>query len=171
MRMLLMFVMLCCSIFLGIQGEVVMAEEPPKPPVILYLFWGEGCPHCEDEREFLQKIRKEYPDLEMRWFEIWNHPEFAKLADALAKAHNIKATSVPITLIGDWNMVGFQTPETTGAQMLDQVDACLKNGCKDVLDSLGPQVVVEKIRAEAAKNAPEDWEYFPAATAKKDEQK
>ena len=108
-------------------------------------------------------MRKEYPDIEMRWFEIWNHPEFAKLADALAKAHNIKATSVPITLIGDWHIIGFDGPENVGAQLLAQLDRCVKNGCQDALDSLGPQAIVEKIRSEAAKNEPQAWEYFPAA--------
>jgi thiol-disulfide isomerase/thioredoxin len=53
------------------------ASEHP----ILYLFWGDGCSHCEEEKEFLKLLYKQFPELEMRWFEIWEHPEFAKLAD------------------------------------------------------------------------------------------
>ncbi|GAK52626.1 hypothetical protein ANT_03440 [Candidatus Moduliflexus flocculans] len=156
-------VMLGCSVAWLPQES--RAEEK-KPRTIFYLFWGDGCPHCEKEREFLFKIRKDYPEVEMRWFEIWNHPEYAKLADALSKTYKLKAVSVPMTFIGDWNVIGFQSAETTGVQIMQQLDKCANEGCKDTLDLLGPRADVEKIREEAAKQAPTDWELFPVAVPK-----
>ena len=100
----------------------------------------------------------------MRWFEVWEHPEFAKLADAIRKAHGVKVTSVPMTFIGDWNLVGFRSADSTGIQIIEQIEKCVQDRCKDVLDVLGPNRTVAKIRDEVAKNAPDDWELFPASS-------
>ncbi len=162
---LILVMMLGCGSVLLLPQE--SRAEEKKPPTLLYMFWGDGCPHCEKEREFLNQIRKDFPEVEMRWFEIWNHPEYAKLADELRKAYNLKAVSVPMTFIGDWNLIGFQSAEVTGPQILEQLDKCTKNACKDALDLLGPRADVEKIRAEAAQNAPKDWELFPATLKEK----
>lgn len=163
--MVVMIMMLGCS--LAWPSRKSDAEDK-KPQTILYLFWGDGCPHCEKEREFLFKIRKDYPEVEMRWFEIWNHPEYAKLADALSKAYKLKGVSVPMTFIGDWSVIGFQSAEVTGVQIMEQLNKCAKEGCKDALDLLGPRADVEKIREDAAKHTPEDWELFPVAAPKEE---
>ena len=146
---------------LGLNGvQPVLAAETP----ILYFFWGDGCPHCEEEKEFLEILREEYPQLEMRWFEVWDHPQFAKLADALRKAYGEKISSVPMTVIGNWMIIGFRSYEETGTQIAEQVKACLQKGCRDALDRIGPLMIVAKIRDEIAKNAPQEWEYYPATT-------
>ena len=143
------------------MAQVVQAAEPP----VLYLFWGEGCPHCEDEKAFLKQLQQHYPALEMRWFEVWNHPEFAQLANLISKAYNVKAASVPMTFLGDWTLTGFRSVETSGEQIRQQLETCLQHGCIDALDKLGPQQLVLKIRSEAADNAPQGWEHFPSQTS------
>ncbi len=136
---------------------------------ILYLFWGEGCPHCAEEKEFLKLLYQQYPELEMRWFEIWDHPEFAKLADALRESYEEKITSVPMTFLGDRAIIGFLSYEETGIQIQEQVKACLEQDCRDALDLItSHQPVVTKIKEEAAKNEPEDWELFPASPRKQE---
>lgn len=138
---------------------------------ILYLFWGDGCPHCEEEKEFLDIIKEEYPHVEMRLFEVWDHPEFAKLADAMRKAYDLKTSSVPMTFLGDWNHVGFNSFETTGVEMTSQIEQCLAQGCPDALDRLGPHSMVPKIREEAANNAPDGWDLHRAVSAEEDPSK
>jgi len=36
----------------------------------LYLFWTEGCPHCKEEKEFLQKLLNSNDDLHLHSFEV-----------------------------------------------------------------------------------------------------
>ena len=146
------------SALFSLQTPLMAAENSP----VLYLFWGDGCPHCEKEKEFLEDLHKRYPDIEMRWFEVWEHPKYAKLVDTIRKAAGIKTASVPMTFIGNWNIVGFRSAETTGVKIIDKIEQCLKDGCKDVFDTLGPQLIVEEIRSDIAKGEIEDWEYFPA---------
>src|SRR5690606_24940897 len=37
----------------------------------LVLFWGDGCPHCAAEKEWLEQAREDYPDLEVHEYEVW----------------------------------------------------------------------------------------------------
>jgi thiol-disulfide isomerase/thioredoxin len=155
-RILLVVVMLGCF-----NAYAANAADHP----ILYLFWGEGCPHCEAEKAFLTEMQADYPQLEMRWFEVWDHPEFAQLANALGKAYNIKATSVPLTFLGSWGNIGFLSSEITGVEISNQLKTCLSQGCPDALDKLGPQQIVTRIRDEAANKTAQGWELYPSASA------
>ena len=147
-----------CLILTFTLSQTRASEHP-----ILYLFWGEGCPHCADEKEFLKLLQQQYPALEMRWFEVWDHPEFAKLADQLRKAYQEKLSGVPMTILGDQFMLGFISYEETGVQIAEQVKACLQQSCPDALEKIKPQSIVTKIRDEAARNKPEGWTLYPAA--------
>lgn len=141
-------------------GSAAAAEEPP----ILYLFWGEGCPHCEHEREFLEEFHQQYPQVELRLFETWQNREFANFANEVRKAYQIKGASVPLTVMGDWHMVGFSGSGNYSQQIIAQTETCLQQGCPDVLDKLGPIAIVNRIRQEAAANAPNGWERYPAVS-------
>ena len=50
--------------FLLIPIKAFAAEE-----VDVYLFYGEGCPHCEAEEEFLDEIKEEY-NLNINTYEV-----------------------------------------------------------------------------------------------------
>jgi glutaredoxin len=151
-----------CLIAFGLSlvvlQEIIAAEHP-----ILYFFWGDGCPHCEKEKEFLFVLQEKYPELEMRWFETWKHPEFSQLADMMRKAYDIKTSSVPMTFLGDWDHTGYSSDESTGMQIEEQVVSCIQQGCIDALSKLGPSNIAWLITDQAAKNTPLGWDLFPAA--------
>jgi len=131
---------------------------------ILYFFWGDGCPHCEKEKEFLKKLQAKHPELEMRWFEVWNHPEFSKLVDTMRQAYGVKQSSVPMTFVGRWTHTGYISDEETGKQIEEQVVACIQHECIDALEMIGPQNIAGTIRDEATRKKPGGWELY-AATA------
>ena len=149
-----------------ISGLVPLAEAADAP--VLYLFWGDGCPHCEKEKEFLHELQQRYPQLEMRWFETWEHQELKNLADAIRKAYAIERASVPLTVLGNWTVIGFVSPEESGVQIEEQVIQCLANGCIDAIDKLGPHRLAAKVKADIAIGKPDGWEWFPASQAKKE---
>ena len=156
-RALISLLSLMVVVFSGMLAHPISAADHP----ILYLFWGEGCPDCEEEKGFLQELQKNYPQLELRWFDIGNRPEFVELATLLCQAYDIKAASVPLTFLGNWGHIGFQQRETTGSQIAAQVEICVQQGCRDALDTLGPRQIVLNIRNEAALNIPAGWELYP----------
>ena len=88
--------------------------------VNLYLFHGKECPHCEEEREWLENIKKDYADsLNVYLFEVWHDSDNRKLMDEVRKIFDIKKSSVPLTVIGDEYYVGFST--YTGTSMENKI--------------------------------------------------
>jgi hypothetical protein len=143
-------------VFSGALGPSLLAADHP----ILYLFWANGCPECEAEKEVLHDLQTAYPQLELRWFDVAARPEFVELAILLSERQNLKATGVPLTFLGTWGQVGFD--ETTGAQIEAQVKICLQQGCQDALLAAGPRQLALNIRNEADLKIPAGWELYPA---------
>lgn len=151
------------SLIAFVCSSVLIQNVQAANHPILYFFWGDGCPHCEDEKKFLQPLHQKYPELEMRWFETWKHPQFAAFADKMRQSYNITSSSVPMTFIGNWATTGFRTTETSGAEIEKQVIACLQNGCIDPVTKLIPHQIAVTVMEQAAANAPVDWEIYPAS--------
>lgn len=76
--------------------------------VNLYLFHGDGCPHCRDEKNWLDGIKREYKNkLNVYYFEVWYNADNVKLMDKVKKEFNIKESGVPLTIIGGKYFSGF----------------------------------------------------------------
>lgn len=91
---------------------VARAETPA-----LTFFYGKECPHCEDEIKFLDNLKKEVPDLEIKMFEVWHDEENQKIFLETADRLGIKELAVPLTIVGDKYLVGFDTPENYGQKI------------------------------------------------------
>lgn len=82
--------------------------EVEEEKINLYLFRGEGCPHCAEEEKWLKTIKEDYKDyLNIYEFEVWNEPENAKLMDQAKKEFKVTSTGVPFTVVGNDYFVGF----------------------------------------------------------------
>ncbi len=98
----------------------------------LYLFWGDGCPHCHDEREFLEGLKSKYPSLRIEAYETWNNASNSELFSDMAETYGFQARGVPTTFIGEDYWVGFS--EGIGAELELKVRQCAENGiCEDAL--------------------------------------
>lgn len=76
--------------------------------VNLYLFWGDGCPHCAEEKKFLKSIENEYGDLfNIYEFEVWHNEENEKIMKEFGMAMEDTLTGVPYTIIGKESIKGF----------------------------------------------------------------
>ncbi len=74
---------------------------------IVYFFWGRGCPHCEEEKKFLDGLERAQPSLEIREYEVWYHRENAGLLAAMLRAHGVPPSGVPVTFVDDQLFSGF----------------------------------------------------------------
>lgn len=101
----------------------------------VYLFYGDGCPHCAKEELFLADLKKEdkYKDLQVMKFEVWKDAKNAELLKRTAKQMNLKVSGVPLTVIGSRSIVGFDGALTTGEQIKLLIG---QEGQKDVVASL-----------------------------------
>jgi glutaredoxin len=109
-----------------------ITSENKRKDVDIFLFWGEGCPHCKEEKAFLNKLRQTYPSIKIHDFEVWYNEENAKKLESFAKAYGIKATGVPVTFIGENSFIGFS--ENTMKELQETIQKCIYSECINPLD-------------------------------------
>ena len=97
--------------------------------VEIYFFWGQGCPHCAQEKPFLEELKQKYPELIVKEFEVYYNRENQELFQKIAQAYKTSIQGVPTTFIGKDFVVGFGTKETTGKQIENLIQNCLTNIC------------------------------------------
>jgi cytochrome c biogenesis protein CcdA len=76
--------------------------------VDLYFFHGNGCPHCAEEKIFLDAMAEKYGDqFVVHGYELWDHPENAPILESFAAAFEFEPSGIPVTFIGNQYWVGF----------------------------------------------------------------
>ncbi len=110
----------------------------PENKVIIYFFWGDGCPHCANAKPFLEELEKTYPQVEVRAYEVWYVDENQELLKKMAATHGFEATAVPTFFIGNQYWVGYN--EVIKAQIENAVNACLVSVCPDPGTGIDPNI-------------------------------
>ena len=94
-------------IFLLFNIGAVYAQEK----ACVYLFYGQGCPHCEKAISYIESIEEKYPNLDFKQF---NAATESELLYKLYRKYNVPESiegipvwgSVPILFIGDKYLFG-----------------------------------------------------------------
>jgi glutaredoxin len=122
--------------------------EPPYKPVSvkIYFFWGKGCPHCAEEKQFLNELKQQYPFLEIQDYEVWYDKENAALLVKMAEAYKLTTSGVPVTFIGKQGIVGFS--QHTREELEHLIPRCISEPCIDpyviLAGKVPPQTATEE---------------------------
>ncbi len=121
---------------LTILAIVLLTFTSPRPvtaqegnPVVIYMFWGEGCPHCAAAKPYFEDLANKHPEIELRFYEIYNSAENQEKFVKMAEAFGFEAYGVPTIFIGDRYWEGYA--ETLQPEIEGVINACIENGCKD----------------------------------------
>lgn len=98
-------------------------------PVVIYMFWGDGCPHCAKAKPFLEDLAKQYPLVELRFFEVWYNETNQGYFQKMSAAFGFEPQGVPTIFIGDKHWIGYA--ESLNEEITNTVTTCLTNGCPD----------------------------------------
>ena len=102
------------------EEEAVVTAAPAK--VSIYLFRGEGCPHCAEAEAYFDSMKEQYGEqFRVYDFEVWYDKENSALMETVASARGQEVDGVPYILIGDKSWNGFN--EELGAEMMAEVTA------------------------------------------------
>lgn len=74
--------------------------------VDVILFYGESCPHCEAEMEFLESIEEKY-NLNIIKYEVWGSSENMELLREALEVRDYSYMGVPVTIVGEKLFVGY----------------------------------------------------------------
>ena len=81
-----------------------------------------GCPHCEAAKIFLDELRREQPSLHIALHDIAEDPTARERLITLVQERGITTVGVPTFLVGTELIIGFQSSETTGAEIRAKLD-------------------------------------------------
>lgn len=112
------FVAVLLLLLLGFGTEVHAAGPPPD----LEVFVRSGCPHCEAAELFLRDLRLERPSLRVLIRDVAGDADALERLKSLAAKRGVTGVGVPAFLIGTELIVGFLSPETTGAEIRAGLD-------------------------------------------------
>jgi cytochrome c biogenesis protein CcdA/thiol-disulfide isomerase/thioredoxin len=126
---------LLCTLFVGLwlwssPPAVAAAPAQSEAPVIIYFFWGDGCPHCNTAKPFLADLAKQYPNVVVRDYEVWHVEANREPFIRMTAKFGFEPTAVPTIFIGDRYWIGYA--EVPYAQEIEAtVAACAATGCPD----------------------------------------
>jgi len=109
------------------NSEAIVQQDSSQ--IVIYFFWGDGCPHCAKAKPFLSKLEKNNPRVEVKDFEVWNSQENADLLQKFAAGFGFEAKFVPTIFIGEKSWQGYS--DEVQAEIQATVDEYLVSGYVD----------------------------------------
>ena len=110
----------------------------------IYLFYGDKCPHCAEEEEFLEKYLNENQDINLVKYEVWNSQDNRDLLVKVQDEINNHISGVPYLVIGEKAIVGYLNG-TTDEQIKNTIDDYRSKKKKiDVIESINKGEHIEK---------------------------
>ncbi len=114
-----LFIILLAALLLLAAAPALRAQA--AEPVVITMFWGDGCPHCAKAKPFLEDLANRYPQVELRLYEVWHSEENMALFQQMAGEYGFEVHGVPTIFIGDQHWEGFN--DTIANQIEDVVKA------------------------------------------------
>ena len=100
-KRILLTACLCLTLF------CFLPQAKAANSVDLYLFYGDGCPHCAHEKEFLSSIQDKYPNLSIHSYETWYNEQNIQKLENVGTYLNKDISGVPFTIVGDRTFTGY----------------------------------------------------------------
>lgn len=94
-----------------------------KDKLNIYIFWGDGCPHCKHLAEFLGEKQSEIGDkISLYTFEVWKDKNNLAFLKSFGKFLGENPKGVPYIIIGNKTYSGFsETDEETKQEIIDLI--------------------------------------------------
>ena len=105
----------------------------PVKALNVYLFYGDGCPHCAKEKEYLNELKETY-DIDLKFYEVWYDEDNVDLLNRVQDALDAESNYVPYTVIGDNHFVGFN--DDTKTQIKKAINECTEKNCDDIVSKV-----------------------------------
>lgn len=112
--------------------EAAAREHGATESVPVYLFWTETCPHCAKAKSFLEALSRRTPGIEVHALELSGEERHERAFATLSKRFSVDPPAVPLIVIGDDVVVGYDEDATTGAEIEARIEACRSPACTDV---------------------------------------
>jgi hypothetical protein len=129
----ILFILLLPFLFSGFS---LAAEDEG---VVVHLFWARGCSYCAKEKLFLEVLKEQYPQVEVRSYELTESGDNRELMGRVGKRLGVDVSDfrVPFTVVGANYIFGYGGVEDTGRQIEALVLEAMEGGCVDIVTGVG----------------------------------
>ncbi len=103
-----------------------------KEKVKLYLFHNYDCPHCAEEKLYLNQLETEYDNLEIITYEVKKDTQNRQLFKDFLEHNDWKVSGVPVTIIGGTHFVGYN--DDIGTKIRCAINYYSDNEHRDLVD-------------------------------------
>lgn len=112
------------------------ASKADRSRLEVHIYSEPGCPYCQRAKSFLRDQTRK-----LQWLRVIDHDiQSDALAlsqfEALNKRLGVKQPGVPLILVGARPFIGFDAPETTGAQIMEAARQCIGVPCRDLYEEV-----------------------------------
>ena len=107
------------------ESDINLGSNKPN----IYIFWGDGCPHCKALAKFISKLPAETKDkVNIYSFEVWSDKDNKAFMKKFGKYLGQDVSGVPFMIIGDKIFDGYSSGDTkTDQQILNAINTIIKN--------------------------------------------
>ena len=132
-----------CALF-GLSQHALSQEHQ----VEVYLFWEQGCPHCEQQIRSLASIEARDATVRVHYLEL-GRSENRDLYAQTARALGMREVAVPLTVVGGTAILGATSELDLGPTADDLIAECRRTACVDVLAPVARDLAAVDDRALA----------------------
>lgn len=163
-------------LFLAAAGFPGIANAADSLPLSAYFFYGNGCPHCRQERQYLGELESRYPSFKIYEFEIYENRENLAIMKESAKTLGASVNGVPFLIIGNRYFIGY-LEGTTSEEIKKRVNECTTQPCSDSIAAIverrpedkEPVIINGRSEEKEIAEITADAETFEAAAVEKTE--
>ena len=121
------FLVFLISLFIFLP--VIVNAETKE--IDIHLFYSSTCPHCSDEKEYLNELTKSDPNIKVHLYQVNGNEENSLLLDKVQKLIDGESPYVPYTVIGSKYRVGFNN--STKLEIENIIKSYKKEGYVDIV--------------------------------------
>lgn len=110
----------------------VFAQEST---VTIYFFGRNDCAHCAEEKAFLKEYEDTVEGVTHTYYNVTEDASAKALFNTVIEKHGLSHIT-PLTVVGDSVLQGFDTKETTGAQIIDAVSRARMSDIRTLEDHI-----------------------------------
>ena len=129
-----------------------VSAKADEKVINIHLFYGNGCPHCAAEEEFLSDYLKDRTDVKLYKYEIWYDSHNQELLSKVQKEMGTtNKNGVPFTVIGKKTIVGY-ADAVTDEQIKDAINYYLNNDYRDYAGEITGKVKKAEVKEDITKD-------------------
>ena len=129
-----------------------VSAKADEKVINIHLFYGNGCPHCAAEEEFLSDYLKDRTDVKLYKYEVWYDSHNQELLSKVQKEMGTtNKNGVPFTVIGKKTIVGY-ADGVTDEQIKDAINYYLNNDYRDYAGEITGKVKKTEVKEDITKD-------------------